>query len=103
VETSTRAGAAMALAFGLVHGLGFAGGLREIGVPDRGAAYALLGFGLGVEIAQVAFVLVALVAVRVLARTRARARVEVALAYAAGAVASFWLLERVAAVLNSSS
>jgi hypothetical protein len=102
-RTSALAGAAMALAFGLVHGLGFAGGLREIGIPDRGAAHALLGFGLGVEIAQVAFVIAALVAVRLLARTRALARVEVALAYAAGGLASFWLVERVVAVLNASS
>ncbi len=106
-ETSARAGAAMALGFGLVHGLGFAGGLREIGVPDQGAAYALLGFGLGVEIAQVAFVLASLAAFAVMRRFVRRpkmlARVEVALAYAAGAIASFWLFERVAAVLNASS
>jgi hypothetical protein len=102
-ERPARSGAAMALVFGLVHGLGFAGGLREIGIPDRGAAYALLGFGLGVEIAQVAFVLLALVAMRLLARSQARARVEVALAYAAGGLASFWLVERVVAVLNASS
>jgi hypothetical protein len=93
----------MALLFGLAHGLGFAGGLREIGIPDQGAAYALLGFGLGVEIAQLAFVLVALVAVHLLARVRARARIEIALAYAVGALASFWLVERVVAVLNASS
>jgi hypothetical protein len=49
------AGAGMAFVFGLVHGLGFAGGPREIGVPERAAGAALVGFGAGVEIGQVAF------------------------------------------------
>lgn len=54
---SSRATALLALGFGAVHGLGFAGGLRELGVPDRELGAAVLGFGLGVELGQVAFVL----------------------------------------------
>src|ERR1019366_3355702 len=53
-------GARMAFVFGLVHGLGFAGGLREIGLPERAVAPALVSFGAGVELGQVAFLAVAL-------------------------------------------
>jgi hypothetical protein len=38
--------------FGLVHGLGFASVLREIGLPRRGLVLSLVSFNLGVEIGQ---------------------------------------------------
>ena len=41
--------ALVALLFGLVHGLGFAGALKEIGLPENHLAVALLIFSLGVE------------------------------------------------------
>jgi hypothetical protein len=43
-------------AFGLVHGFGFAGALREIGLPTNAVATALAAFNIGVEIGQVAIV-----------------------------------------------
>lgn len=42
--------------FGLIHGLGFAGALAELGIPQGGVATALLGFNLGIEIGQLLFV-----------------------------------------------
>ncbi len=47
---------ALTLAFGLVHGFGFANVLQEIGLPDDRLAAALAGFNIGVEIGQVAVV-----------------------------------------------
>lgn len=41
-------------AFGLVHGFGFAGVLRELGLPSTGLVRCLLGFNLGVELGQLA-------------------------------------------------
>ena len=43
---------AVGFLFGLVHGFGFAGALREVGLPADGLALALLGFNLGVEAGQ---------------------------------------------------
>ena len=43
---------AIAFGFGLVHGLGFAGVLREVGLPDDAALWALLLFNVGLEIGQ---------------------------------------------------
>ena len=96
---TTRAPAAVAFAFGLVHGFGFAGALSETGLPERGAWLALLGFNLGVELGQVALVGLAVGATHVLkkplSRMRERApRLEQATIYALGTGAAFWCFER---------
>lgn len=90
----TAAGAASALIFGLVHGLGFAGGLTEIGVPDGAAAWALAGFGAGVELGQVAFLVVALLGMHLLTKRIQVRRLVLAGGYAIGAAGSFWLAQR---------
>jgi hypothetical protein len=63
--------AGLAFAFGLVHGLGFAGGLTEIGLPSSAVPAALIGFAAGVEIGQVAFLAIALAVLAVLERAPA--------------------------------
>ena len=42
--------------FGLLHGMGFAGALAEIGLPQSNAPLALLFFNVGIEVGQIAFV-----------------------------------------------
>jgi len=92
---SARRGAWMAFVFGLVHGLGFAGGLRELGVPDRHVALAMLGFAGGVELGQIAFLALVLVAVHLVARVRLEPQLRRASVHVLGALSSFWLIERV--------
>lgn len=46
----------LTFAFGLVHGFGFAGALRDLGLQDAPLGWALLGFNLGVELGQLAVV-----------------------------------------------
>ncbi|MFP5329098.1 MAG: HupE/UreJ family protein [Alphaproteobacteria bacterium] len=91
----------VAFAFGLLHGLGFAGALAEIGLPQNAIPLALLFFNVGVEIGQLIFV-GAVLALAWAARTvqrddRFQRPALVALAYGIGITASFWTLERVAA------
>jgi len=50
----------MALVFGLVHGLGFAGALGQLSLPRQARGLALGAFNLGVELGQIAIVAVAL-------------------------------------------
>lgn len=50
---------ALVFAFGLLHGLGFAGALKEFGMPPGDYAAALVSFNIGVEIGQIAIVLAA--------------------------------------------
>jgi hypothetical protein len=91
--------AGLALVFGLVHGLGFAGGLAEIGLPATAVPAALAGFASGVELGQVAFLAIALAVLAVIQRAPRLARAAVqAGGYAVGGVGWFWLLERVRAL-----
>ena len=98
---SAARGAWMALVFGLVHGLGFAGGLREIGLPERAIAPALVSFGAGVEVGQVAFLAVVLGTLHLARRASQLRRIEMGAVYAAGVVSAYWLVERVAVCLTS--
>ena len=91
-----RRGIAAAFVFGLVHGLGFAGGLHEAGLPDHHAAIALVGFGAGVELGQLVFLGLVLGAMSVLRRLD---RLVPAGAVLVGGLATAWFLERTAAVL----
>ncbi|MTH95709.1 HupE/UreJ family protein [Roseibium sp. RKSG952] len=88
-------------AFGLLHGMGFAGALREIGLPQSDVPLALLAFNLGVEAGQIAFIVViaavfALVSKALRHRDILSARPAVLpLAYVIGGWSSFWFIERV--------
>ena len=87
---------AVAFLFGLLHGLGFAGALAEVGLPADQIPLALFGFNVGVEAGQLMFVAAMLgpvVGVRRLATTRAWVRLVPA--YAIGVLATAWALERV--------
>lgn len=96
---TARAPWLVAFSFGLLHGLGFAGALAEIGLPERAIPLALLAFNVGVELGQLAFVAAVLAAGAVLAKLELRWPRPLAYvpAYAIGALASRWLIERVAA------
>ena len=93
----------VAFAFGLLHGFGFAGALAEVGLPQSSIPIALLFFNVGVEIGQVLFVGAVLAAIAVSWRAGQRIRLPQPAwlwrltPYAIGSLASFWLVERVAA------
>ncbi len=84
--------------FGLIHGLGFASGLRELGVagPALAVVSPLLQFNLGVEVGQIG---ASLVALPCLFWMRARPRLRLGSARAvsgvAAAIGSFWFVQRV--------
>ena len=78
---------------------GFAGALAEVGVPQSAIPVALFCFNVGVEMGQLAFVacmLLAIAAWKRLPLTVPRWAPFVA-PYAIGAVATFWVFQRVAA------
>lgn len=98
---SKRAPWLVALIFGLVHGLGFAGVLRDLGLPEGSAGKALFFFNVGVEIGQLAIVVVVLGVAHLARRWVARApRLRTAACYALGAVAAFWLVDRTVLLLT---
>jgi len=70
VSRPARVRAAVAFAFGLVHGFGFAGVLAEMDLPTDRLVAALFGFNAGVEVGQLAVVALTWPLLRVLAHTR---------------------------------
>ena len=86
----------VAFGFGLIHGFGFAGALREIGLPEGDVPTALLTFNLGVEAGQLAIVAVTLSAVAALSKYAPAMlrRAKLGSSYAIGITASFWLIQR---------
>tara|TARA_B100001123_G_scaffold445248_1_gene596279 strand:+ start:1570 stop:2586 length:1017 start_codon:yes stop_codon:yes gene_type:complete len=91
---------AVSFIFGLMHGLGFAGVLSEIGIPEGDIPVALFFFNVGVELGQVGFIAVAL---GILFAVR---RLEISMLpqfrfippYAVGSFSAFWFLERAAKI-----
>jgi hydrogenase/urease accessory protein HupE len=87
----------VAFLFGLLHGFGFAGALKEIGLPESDVPTALLTFNLGVEAGQLLIVAATLAVLQALQRLQPAWRQPAirAASYGIGAIASMWLLERV--------
>jgi hydrogenase/urease accessory protein HupE len=90
---------AVAFAFGLLHGLGFASALIDIGLPQRDVPLALFAFNVGVEVGQLTFIAAVLGVMRLAKRLPipavAEYRLRTATSYAVGTVAAFWFVERV--------
>lgn len=86
--------------FGLIHGLGFAGVLREVGLPDDAALWALLLFNIGLEIGQLMVVAACLFLgflIRYWRRKITAADVSLSNllpAYFIGPISVWWLLQR---------
>jgi HupE / UreJ protein len=83
--------------FGLLHGLGFAGVLHEVGLPQGQFVPALVSFNVGVELGQLAVIALAYVAVGIWGRNRAwyRSRIVIPASTAVAAVGLFWTVQRV--------
>jgi len=88
----------VAFAFGLLHGFGFGGALKEIGLPQSDVPLALLTFNLGVEAGQLMFVAAVLALRASLSRLLAlpMPALRPVMAYSIGAVAAFWAIQRIA-------
>ncbi len=87
----------MAGVFGLLHGLGFAGALAEVGLPEGEIPLALFSFNVGIEIGQIAFVLAVLIAwglLRKLLKINWPRFAQLTPAYVIGSLAAFWVFER---------
>jgi hypothetical protein len=69
-EEPVRARLMMATGFGLIHGLGFAGALQDLHLPQHMLVYSLVGFNIGVEIGQLAAVALAALLARAMMQFR---------------------------------
>jgi hypothetical protein len=96
---TARAPWVVAFSFGLMHGLGFASGLSEAGLPVAHIPTALFFFSIGVETGHFLFIGVVLFLVALGRRMKLSPskRLQLLPPYAIGAVAMFWVIQRVAA------
>lgn len=87
----------LAIAFGLIHGFGFAYVLKEFGLPRAALGWSLFAFNLGVEIGQLMIVLVAAGTLAFIRRrsTSAARRIAVVGSIAVIAAGAFWFVQRV--------
>lgn len=85
----------MAATFGLLHGLGFAGALRELGLPQGAIPLSLFSFNLGIEAGQLAFIALALFPVALVSSSGSWSRpIRIASAYVIGSLAFYWVFAR---------
>ncbi len=95
----------VAFLFGLMHGLGFAGGLRDAGLPVAHIPTALLFFSIGVELGHFLFIGFVLLVYTFMQRAASRfsmgnrfrsAGIQLFLPYVIGSIAMFWMIQRIA-------
>jgi hypothetical protein len=94
-KASPRRQAIVTTGFGLLHGLGFASALSEIGVSAQERVAGLLFFNIGVETGQLLFVAVVIAVMAAAARAGCASQLRTAALYGAGIMSSVWLFERV--------
>lgn len=85
--------------FGLLHGLGFASVLGDLGVAPGERVAGLIFFNVGVEIGQLAFVAAVTCLMWVASRVRVDAPLRAAVLYGVGVLGAFWTCERVVGFL----
>jgi hypothetical protein len=88
----------VAFGFGLLHGLGFAGALADVGLPQAEIPVALVFFNVGVELGQLFFVALVLVGHWLLQRVSMPRWVAHAPVYVIGVTGAYWVIERVVAM-----
>jgi hydrogenase/urease accessory protein HupE len=88
----------VAFIFGLVHGLGFAGALREVGLPEHELPLSLLAFNLGVEFGQLGVILglylISQLIIKLHSSNRLIRPVTVISAYVVGILGAYWSISR---------
>lgn len=87
---------AMVFLFGMVHGMGFAGALSQLGMPKEAFATALISFNVGVELGQLSIILLMYLCVAKLFSTQwwYRSRIVVPASLAIALIAGYWTIER---------
>ncbi|MEM7568198.1 MAG: HupE/UreJ family protein [Pseudomonadota bacterium] len=83
------------VAFGLIHGLGFASALGALGVAQSERIVALIFFNIGVEVGQLMFVAVIAAALAAFRLVHVERMAAFTAAVAAGAIGAYWTIERV--------
>lgn len=91
---TTQKAVGVAFTFGLLHGLGFAGVLQELGLPDSAFWQALASFNIGVEMGQLLFIALLLLLFQLIKKHISFGKLTVGMSLVVGGLAAFWCIER---------
>lgn len=97
VKDFKRITIAIVFFFGLIHGLGFASALQELGLPQKEFGYALVLFNVGVELGQIAVIMLAYVLFGKWTKDKVwyKQKVAIPISIVIGLTAIYWTFERV--------
>lgn len=88
----------LVLLFGLAHGLGFAGALLDLGLPQKNIPSALLSFNIGVELGQLVFVLISsliIYTIQIFSNSTIYSRINLFISYTIGCIGTFLFIQRI--------
>ena len=97
---STQRAVGIAFTFGLLHGLGFAGVLQELGLPDTAFWQALVSFNIGVELGQLLFIAILVILFQLIKKAVSFEKLTVVLSILVGGLAALWCIERTLLLAN---
>ena len=89
----------MAFSFGLLHGLGFAGALSDIGIANDQMLLSLLFFNIGIELAQIALIPIPLILIYVASKINYDNYLQITASLCIGGMGFYWFIDRVIGII----
>ena len=89
----------MAFGFGLLHGLGFAGALLDIGIANNKMLLSLFFFNVGIEIAQIALIPIPLFILFLSKKLNATEISKISVSICIGGIGFYWFIDRVIGII----
>ena len=89
----------MAFCFGLLHGLGFASALMDIGFSNNNILYSLLFFNIGIELAQIALIPIPLILIYIATKFNNLNNLKVIASLSIGGLGFYWFIDRVIGII----
>ena len=90
----------MAFSFGLLHGLGFAGALSDIGIANNQMLLSLLFFNVGIELAQIALIPLPLIIIYLSTKINIQNYSQIAASLVIGSMGAYWFIDRVIGIIQ---
>ena len=89
----------MAFGFGLLHGLGFAGALMDIGIANNNMVLSLFFFNVGIEIAQIALIPIPLIILSISNKFNITEIIKIIASLYIGGMGFYWFIDRVIGII----
>jgi len=99
-ENSIKSPWIMAFAFGLLHGLGFASALIEIGIANEKMLLSLLFFNIGIELAQIALIPIPIILIYIFKKLSIDNYLKTSMSFLIGGIGFYWFIERVIGIIS---